>query len=166
MSIQPKSFYAFGPFRLDSGERVLLRDGMAVPLTPKVAETLLVLVENAGHRCGKDELLRRVWPDAFVEEGNLSKNIYTLRKLLGQSDDGREYIETLSKRGYRFIAAVKRVGNLTNEGELSRQPTTEPENRVTSIGEGLRPSQARIAVALAPALSPAWLSRSRQRPAR
>lgn len=99
MSIQPKRFYVFAPFRLDSRERVRLRDGQALPVTPKVAETLLVLVENAGHLVEKDELMRRVWPDAFVEEGNLSKNISTLRKLLGHEDNGREYIKTLSKRG-------------------------------------------------------------------
>ena len=73
MSQQTKHFYAFGPFRLDSEKRVLVRDGDPVPLPPKVADTLLLLVENAGRLVDKDELMKRVWPDAFVEEGNLNK---------------------------------------------------------------------------------------------
>jgi serine/threonine protein kinase len=109
MSGQTKHFYAFGPFRLDSEKRVLVRDGAPVPLAPKVAETLLLLVESAGHLVDKDELMRRVWPDAFVEEGNLNKNIFVLRKVLGLWDGEREYIETVPKRGYRFVAPVNEV---------------------------------------------------------
>jgi eukaryotic-like serine/threonine-protein kinase len=108
MSLPGKHFYAFGPFRLDSEKRILVRDGVPVPLGPKVAETLLVLVESAGHLVDKDELMQRVWPDAFVEEGNLNKNIFVLRKLLGELG-GREYIETVPKRGYRFVAPVEEV---------------------------------------------------------
>jgi DNA-binding winged helix-turn-helix (wHTH) protein len=109
MSEKTKHFYAFGPFRLDSEKRVLVRDGVPVPLAPKVAETLLSLVESAGHLVDKDDLMKRVWPDAFVEEGNLNKNIFVLRKLLGVWDGGREYIETVLKRGYRFVAPVNEV---------------------------------------------------------
>jgi serine/threonine protein kinase/Tol biopolymer transport system component len=109
MSGQTKHFYAFGPFRLDSEKRVLVRDGAPVPLAPKVAETLLLLVESAGHLVDKEELMKRVWPDAFVEEGNLNKNIFVLRKLLGMWEGGREYIETVPKRGYRFVAPVQEV---------------------------------------------------------
>jgi eukaryotic-like serine/threonine-protein kinase len=109
MSEQTKHFYAFGPFRLDSEKRVLVRDGVPVPLAPKLAETLLLLVESAGRLVDKDKLMKRVWPDAFVEEGNLNKNISVLRKLLGVWDEGREYIETVPKRGYRFVAPVHEV---------------------------------------------------------
>ena len=109
MSRQTKHFYAFGPFRLDSERRVLVRHGAPVPLAPKVAETLLLLVENAGHLVDKDDLMKRVWPDAFVEEGNLNKNIFVLRKLLGLWNGGQEYIETVPKRGYRFVAPVNEV---------------------------------------------------------
>jgi serine/threonine protein kinase/DNA-binding winged helix-turn-helix (wHTH) protein/WD40 repeat protein len=109
MSLPGKHFYAFGPFRLDSEKRILVREGVPVPLGPKVAETLLVLVESAGHLVDKDELMQRVWPDAFVEEGNLNKNVFVLRKLLGEWDAGREYIETVPKRGYRFVAPVQEV---------------------------------------------------------
>ena len=78
-------------------------------MTPKATEILLVLVEHAGHMVDKDTLINRVWPDAFVEEGNLNKNIFFLRKALGEWEGGREYIETVPKRGYRFVAPVSEV---------------------------------------------------------
>jgi serine/threonine protein kinase/Flp pilus assembly protein TadD len=120
MTLQTKHFYAFGPFRLDSEKRVLVRDGTPVLLAPKAAEALLVLVENAGRLVDKDDLMKRVWPDAFVEEGNLNKNIFFLRKVLGQWDGGREYIETIPKRGYRFVAPVSEV----THAEGDPQPQT------------------------------------------
>jgi serine/threonine protein kinase len=109
MTLQTKHFYAFGSFRLDSEKRVLVRDGTPVPLAPKATEILLVLVEQAGHLVDKDSLINRVWPDAFVEEGNLNKNIFFLRKALGEWGGGQEYIETVPKRGYRFVAPVSEV---------------------------------------------------------
>jgi len=120
MSRQAKHFYAFGPFRLDPEKRVLVRDGKPVPLAPKAIEALLVLVENAGHLVEKDDLIKRVWPDAFVEEGNLNKNIFFLRKVLGEWDGGREYIETVPKRGFRFVAPVNEV----THAEVGYQPQT------------------------------------------
>jgi eukaryotic-like serine/threonine-protein kinase len=110
MNAEIKNFYVFGPFRIDPEERVLVRDGIPIPLGPKVFETLLLLVKNAGHLIDKDELMKRVWPDAFVEEGNLNKHIFVLRKTLGQWDGGVEYIETVPRRGYRFVAPVVRLG--------------------------------------------------------
>jgi serine/threonine protein kinase/dipeptidyl aminopeptidase/acylaminoacyl peptidase len=91
---------------LDPEERLLLRGDNPVPLAPKVFETLLTLVQNAGHLIDKDHLMKVVWPDIFVEEGNLTKNIFALRKVLGTADNGQEYIETVPKRGYRFAAPV------------------------------------------------------------
>src|ERR1017187_9244940 len=120
MTLQTKHFYAFGPFRLDSEKRVLVRDGTPVLLAPKAAEALLVLVENAGRLVDKDDLMKRVWPDAFVEEGNLNKNIFLLRKVLGEWDGGCEYIETVAKRGYRFVALVNEV----THAEGNPQPQT------------------------------------------
>jgi serine/threonine protein kinase/Tol biopolymer transport system component len=120
MSGQTKHFYAFGSFRLDSEKRVLVRDGAPVPLAPKVAETLLLLVESAGRLVDKDDLIKRVWPNAFVEDGNLNKNIFVLRKLLGVWDGGRDYIETVPKRGYRFVAPVREV---THAEEPARSHT-------------------------------------------
>src|SRR5215471_17685253 len=93
-----KYFYDFGPFRFDPEQRLLLRDGRPVPLAPKVVESLSLLVENAGRLVEKEELVKRVWPDAFVEDGNLNKNIFLLRKVLGQREGGGEYIETVPKR--------------------------------------------------------------------
>jgi DNA-binding winged helix-turn-helix (wHTH) protein len=84
MENEPKHFYAFGPFGLDIEERVLRRDSQPVALTPKAVETLVVLLQNAGRLVDKDELMKKVWPDAFVEEGNLAKNIFTLRKGAGR----------------------------------------------------------------------------------
>jgi DNA-binding winged helix-turn-helix (wHTH) protein/TolB-like protein/Tfp pilus assembly protein PilF len=103
---QAKHFYEFGPYRLDTAERVLLRDGQPVPLTPKALQTLLVLVESSGRILDKDVLLSRVWPDTFVEEITLAQNVSTLRKMLGVDQQGRQYIETVPRRGYRFVANV------------------------------------------------------------
>ncbi len=101
--------YEFGAFRLDSHERLLFRNGEQVPLTPKVFDILLVLVQSSGHVLTKEELLAKVWPDSFVEEGNLNRHISTLRKALGDNLDQPECIDTIPKRGYRFIANVKEV---------------------------------------------------------
>ena len=99
--------YTFGPFVLDTREGALLREGRAVPLTPKAFETLVALVERSGHCLAKDELMRRVWPDSFVEENNLSQNISQLRRALqAEGEDAARYIETVPRRGYRFNATV------------------------------------------------------------
>jgi Tol biopolymer transport system component/DNA-binding winged helix-turn-helix (wHTH) protein len=110
MSLETKRLYEFGPFRLDAQERLLLRNGEIVPLTPKAFDTLLALVENSGHLIEKDELMQRLWPDSFVEEGSLAQNVSLLRKTLGESDSQR-FIETVPRRGYRFVASVKEVGD-------------------------------------------------------
>src|SRR6266581_4971018 len=103
------SRYEFAGFHLDVPERRLLRDGVEVYLAPKVFDTLRLLVENAGHLMTKEELLRRLWPDAVVEENNLNKNISGLRKVLGQSSTSQSYIETVPRVGYRFVATVAEV---------------------------------------------------------
>ena len=99
--------YLFGPFCLDPAEHRLLRDGHTVPLTPKILELLRVLVENAGHLVEKDQLLKELWPDTCVEEANLNRGISVLRKALGESSGEQKYIETVPKRGYRFVGAVR-----------------------------------------------------------
>ncbi|MFL6375171.1 MAG: winged helix-turn-helix domain-containing protein [Pyrinomonadaceae bacterium] len=109
MSNQIKHFYEFGPFRLDAVQRLLLRDGTVVPLTLKAFDLLITLVESDGQVLTKDELMRRVWPDSFVEEANLSHHIHKLREALGTRDHGDKYIETLARRGYRFVAPVSEV---------------------------------------------------------
>lgn len=96
--------YRFGPYRFQIRERCLYRGDESVALTPKAAETLFQLLIHHGELVEKSDLIQRVWPNTFVEEATLSQNIFTLRKLLG--DDGQQYIETVPRRGYRFVAAV------------------------------------------------------------
>jgi Tol biopolymer transport system component/DNA-binding winged helix-turn-helix (wHTH) protein len=115
MSKHEGQFYEFGPFRLVPDERLLLRDGEPVALTPKAFETLVALVHRAGHLADKDELLKEVWPDSFVEESNLTQNVFALRKVLGEGKKGPKYIETVPKRGYRFLASVRVVEDLGKE---------------------------------------------------
>ena len=107
MNSQSHQRYEFGPFQVDIAEHSLLRDGKPVSLTPKVFDLLRVLVQNNGRLVEKDELLKEVWPDSFVEEGNLNRNVSILRKVLGEDATGKPYIETVPKRGYRFVANVK-----------------------------------------------------------
>src|SRR5213078_4611093 len=109
MSQQTKELFEFGQFTLDAHERRLLRNGQPVPLKPKVIETLLVLVENCGRTTDKEELMKRLWPDTFVEDANLTVNISQLRKALGENESREIYIETVPKRGYRFNAQVTKV---------------------------------------------------------
>src|SRR5688572_25483973 len=101
--------YEFGPFQLDTADHCLLREGQLVPLTPKVFDLLQVLVRNNGHLIEKDELIKEIWPDSFVEEGNLNRNISILRKVLGEDSSGKPYIKTVPKRGYRFVGGVKKI---------------------------------------------------------
>src|SRR5262245_32564980 len=107
MSHQPKQIYEFGPYRLDAAERLLSRGGEVVPLQPKAFDLLLALVERPGRLLEKDELMKVVWPDTVVEEVNLANNISILRKTLGAN--GQQFIETVPKRGYRFVADVNKV---------------------------------------------------------
>jgi DNA-binding winged helix-turn-helix (wHTH) protein len=99
MSRQARRIYSFGPFQLDIEEQLLLRDGKAVPLKPKVFELLVVLVQNSGHVVCKPELMKQVWADSFVEESNLTVGISRLRKALGETHEDRLYIETVPRRG-------------------------------------------------------------------
>ena len=122
MPLEGSHFYGFGPYRIDTVERRLLRGDEPVPLTPKAYDTLLALVENAGHGLEKDELMRRVWPDTFVEESSLARNISTLRKALGDEDG--QYIETLPKRGYRFAAPVEELQVPAETVVVHEQATT------------------------------------------
>ena len=103
-----RSSFEFGPFRLDTVEHALSRDGRRLPLTPKVYDVLRLLVENAGHLVEKERLLQKVWPNTFVEEGALNRSISVLRKTLGETGADK-YIETVPKRGYRFVATVTSV---------------------------------------------------------
>src|SRR5512136_583438 len=98
-----KHLYEFGPFRIEQGERLLRRGTEVIPLAPKAVETLLVLASSGGRVVEKEELIQRVWPDTFVEEGGLARNISLLRKVLGEGPEDHQYIETIPRRGYRFV---------------------------------------------------------------
>src|SRR5262245_18830034 len=109
MSMETKHFYKFGPFQIDAAERILQQDGRLVHLTGKAFDVLLVLVERSGHIVKRDELIEKVWPDCFVEEGNLTVTISMLRKALEAGEDADPYIETVPRRGYRFTAEVREM---------------------------------------------------------
>jgi DNA-binding winged helix-turn-helix (wHTH) protein/TolB-like protein/Tfp pilus assembly protein PilF len=132
MAEQKSHFYEFGRFRLDARERLLLRGSDHVPLTPKVFEILLALVERSGHVVEKEDLMRRVWPDTFVEEGNLTQSVSLLRKALGETPSGVQFIETISRRGYRFVATVTEArengaSQLVTSNELKHREAVESD---------------------------------------
>src|SRR5258708_24373357 len=102
-----RQMYKFGPFVLDPGERLVRHGAARMELPPRAFDTLVVLVENNGRLLEKDELMRTVWGDTVVEENNLSQVVYLLRKALRDGEDGARYIETVPKRGYRFVAEVR-----------------------------------------------------------
>lgn len=114
--------FNFKNFTLDLEKRLLLRDGEPVPLTPKAFDTLALLVRRSGHVVGKDELLDEIWADAFVEESTIAQNVFTLRKALGQNHTEHQFIETVPKHGYRFIADVQAIDGATNaKPEIGQQ---------------------------------------------
>jgi DNA-binding winged helix-turn-helix (wHTH) protein/TolB-like protein/Tfp pilus assembly protein PilF len=129
--VSPRFCYVFGAFRLDPVEKVLFHEAQPVSLTPKAVDTLLALVERHGRLVSKDELLRLVWPDAYVEENNLAQNISTLRRVLGE-ESGQRIIETVPKRGYRFAAEVTKEAATSDETAVARvEPAPGPRHRAT-----------------------------------
>ncbi|HEY6183512.1 MAG TPA: winged helix-turn-helix domain-containing protein [Terriglobales bacterium] len=124
MSLKTRRIYEFGSYRLDGEEKVLMRDGEAIPIQPKDLETLLVLVERAGHIVKKEELMEKVWPGVFIEEGNLSKRIFNLRQVLGEGPDGRQFIETIPKRGYRFVGLMQEETKEEEASQIASRPQT------------------------------------------
>jgi Tol biopolymer transport system component/DNA-binding winged helix-turn-helix (wHTH) protein len=123
---RPTHFYAFDNFVVDAGKSVLLREGQSVPLTPKAFEILLLLVRNPGRVLKKEELIEEVWPDAFVEENNLPRNISSLRKALGEGPAEHRYIVTLPGQGYRFVAEVRQLespNDVPSRPQLESVPT-------------------------------------------
>ncbi|HEY8559169.1 MAG TPA: winged helix-turn-helix domain-containing protein [Pyrinomonadaceae bacterium] len=127
MNVHVKTVYEFGSFRLDPAQFVLLREGCVVPLTPKVFETLKILVENRGQIVEKDELLQKIWSDTIVEEASLAKNISVLRKVLSENGSGKSYIETVPKRGYRFTAPVRDAEIETAAEAPTETPAAPPQ---------------------------------------
>lgn len=109
---------------MDVGERLLLRDGNRIRLTPKLFETLLVLVQNVGHLVQREEILRTVWKDTFVEDGNLAHNVSVLRRTLGNDVNGRSYIETVPRHGYRFLGDVSPVRKPARHSKAPAPPAS------------------------------------------
>ena len=121
MSLAVKPIYQFGVFQLSVTDRQLKRGETSIPLTPKLFDLLIFLLENHGRAISKDELLSKIWPDSFVSEENLSRHISTLRKTLGEGGNGFRYIETLPKFGYRFAEPVTQITITIDQPQL---PTT------------------------------------------
>ena len=141
------SVYQFDGFLLEVAERRLRRGDVDVGLPPKVFETLCLLVANAGHLVTKEELLRQLWPDAAVEENNLNKNVSVLRKALGQSPTNQEYIETVPRVGYRFVAEVTENPRLVTAGGRKEEKNISPyrqEIRFCVTGDEARIAYAKV----------------------
>jgi TolB-like protein/DNA-binding winged helix-turn-helix (wHTH) protein len=161
--------YDFGPFRFDSGAHVLYRDGKLLPL--KDADVLLVLVQQPGRIVTKDELLKQVWSDVVVEEGNLARHVSSVRRVLGDGEDGQRYIETIPKRGYRFVAPVREVGSSPDRAPAPLAPPDEavaaasPPARLEAAPRSPRGLRAAVLGAAALSLlSAAYLAREQLAP--
>jgi len=153
MAMENKRFYEFGPFRIDPEEHQLLRGEEPVPLTPKAFETLLILVRSSERVVLKDDMMKKLWPDSFVEEANLSQNIFILRKALGETAQDARYITTVPGRGYRFAQKVREV----SDGEADLVVQSQSIQRVT-IREEKTPTGRRFLWAgLALLLVVCWL---------
>src|SRR6266700_6389857 len=133
MSAETQVLYEFGNFRCDPREHLLLCDGQPVSLSPKSFEILVVLIQNQGRLLTKDELMQQVWPDSFVEEANLTVNISALRKVLGGTPGGQQYIETVPKRGYRFVAPVTEHRNDSKPGPSALTSAVEQEDSLLGL---------------------------------
>lgn len=136
MKLPPRRLYEFSSYRVDVAERRLWRDGELVPLTPKVFDILLALVENAGRTVDKEQLMDRVWANTFVEEGNLNRHISTLRKTLGDDSQRQDFIKTIPKRGYRFTSEVREI--IDEEKEILLEDRTRVQMK---LSEEIRENQ-------------------------
>ena len=143
MSLGSKRLYEFGPYRLDKQKGQLWRDGQTVSLTTKSLEILACLVENAGSVVSKDQLMETLWPDSYVEEGNLTQNVFLLRKALGETARDHNYVVTVPGRGYRFAAEVREIanGNGTSHAVAPLEPAPPPEIDVAIPEQPLRTSR-------------------------
>lgn len=153
---QTQSVYEFGDFCIETDERLLKRSGEVIHLPPKVIDLLLVLVESGGRVLSKDELMQRVWADSFVEETNLTHNISLLRRVLGEKQSGEKFIETIPRRGYRFVAHVttakdedllivaheRTVTNIITEEELETDDVAATNEKVVS--EASSPNRLKV----------------------
>src|SRR5215470_3991833 len=138
-------FYRFGPFQIDVEEQLLFRDGRPLSLKPKQFELLVVLVAKSGHVLTKDDLMKKVWSDSFVEEGNLAVSVHEIRKTLGGDSNGQSFIETIPKRGYRFAPCVTAI-NDGDENSDSGNSAAKASSFATSSGTSVGAASGTIAV--------------------
>ena len=130
MNAPPAHIYEFGDFRLDAEKRLLWREDEPVPLTPRVFETLLYMVEHHDTVLDKERLMEAVWPDSIVEENNLTQNISTLRRVFGETPGSHRFIVTVPGRGYRFVAEVRlREADAGPEPQIIRRPQSNRQRR-------------------------------------
>ncbi len=165
MSVEVKALYEFGPFHLDPENRLLLRDGQPICLTPKAFDALLLLLERSGRLVSKDDLMKALWPDTFVEESNLTQTVFMLRKALGESGGDQHYIRTVPGRGYRFAAEVTRV-SANRHPELDALGPSSPSAIRREAEHSTRwrwPAVVTLAIALIVAAA-AYLQWTRSRP--
>jgi DNA-binding winged helix-turn-helix (wHTH) protein/TolB-like protein/Flp pilus assembly protein TadD len=142
MRLKTKTFYEFGPFRLEPDEHLLLCENKSLPLAPKAFDLLIFLVQNPGRLLTKDQIMRAVWPDSFVEDANLTVWISVLRKVLGEGDGVPQYIETVPKKGYRFTPEVRTPAERASEPVLGGASPTEDGAPVVGRGTSLREGEA------------------------
>src|SRR5215831_3912348 len=121
--LNKRRIYEFDDFRVDTGQFLLTRAGHVQPITPTVFRILLILLQRAGEIVPKEDLIKYVWPDSYVEEGNLNRNVSTLRKALDEKPCDHRYIETIPKTGYRFVSTLR---------EIDYQPPTGPVRAVSN----------------------------------
>jgi DNA-binding winged helix-turn-helix (wHTH) protein/TolB-like protein/Flp pilus assembly protein TadD len=176
-----RHFYEFGPYRLDIDRRLLFREGEPIALTPKALDTLFVLVENAGLILEKEELMKKVWPNSFVEEGNLTVNISSIRKSLGERPNWHQYIVTVPGKGYRFVADVKEIfiedveltveentrSHIIIESEESysfEEENTQPPTQNKDTTESIGGMQARVIGGNTLSIHPVEVSAADKRP--
>src|SRR5262245_25838480 len=153
MRSESDGVYAFGEFHLDVSERLLTRHDATVSLPPKAVDLLVLLLKNRGHLVTKEELMRQLWPDTFVEEANLSVNVSVLRRALTDGKDGQRFIETVPRRGYRFVAPVqlRSSGNIeefpaSRSGVYDTKPSTDARAALEiSMPGAVRPEVPRLA---------------------
>jgi len=152
-----KGLYEFGAFRLDAAERLLSRGNETVPLAPKTFDLLLALVDQPGRLLERETLLKAVWPDTFVEDNNLADNISRLRKALGEGENGQKFIETVPKRGYRFVVDVRKDSDLEAD-RIGRVPAVP--DQVRSANRNRYPARLVLVVCVVSALvgGVAWLN--------
>jgi TolB-like protein/DNA-binding winged helix-turn-helix (wHTH) protein/Tfp pilus assembly protein PilF len=154
--MEPTATYEFGPFHLDPAERVLRRNGKPIALTPKAFEVLCLFVEHHGRSLTKEEMMRQIWPDSFVDESNLAQHIFQLRRALGDNPNDEAFIETLPRRGYRFAADVKRIDSASKDRSTAVSPEPAPptfnEARITARTRGVWIAAAALFVLSAGAL--------------